>query len=190
MGKHPRLRVGLSALLGIAIALFPPAAPARTCRAGAPVVPSHTQRLFQVPALGLSLVIPSNYRSMLRSNGHITFHDPISFEYIQCLARRGEYGEVPLYVTLEIYQGVIPDADLVQVIRRKRPWVDYYRPEYRPLEVAGRPMLEYEYTNEIYRTVITNLSFLSADGQTLLTLSGPKDHPIMQNALSTLEFTP
>jgi hypothetical protein len=127
---------------------------------------------------------------MLRSTGHITFHDPASFEYIQCLVRQGEYGEVPLYVALEVYGGVTPNVELWQVIRRKRPWVDYYSPEYSPLEIGDRAALQYEYTHEIYGTVITNLSFLSADGQTLLTLSGPAAHPIMQNALSSLQTAP
>lgn len=174
--------------VGMAIALQPPRSLAQSCRLGDLEAPSTELRSFQDSALGLSLGIPINYRTMLRSSGHITFHDPGSFAFIQCLTSTGQYGEVPLYVSLEIYPAVTPDANLIEVIRRKRPWVDYYNPEYLPIEVDGHPVLQYEYTNEIYQTPIANLSFLSSDGQTLITLSGPAQDPILEHALATLEL--
>lgn len=181
--------IGLMAL-GVAIAGIPTPSLARSCGAVPVVAPSPQMKPFQVQNLGLSLEIPNNYRAMLRSNGHITFHDPSSFEFIQCLVRTGEYGAVPPYVSLEVYEGIPPNLDLVQTVRRKRPWVDYYNPEYQPVEVADRPAVEYTYAHEIYGLTILNISFFSDDRQTLITLSGPADHPIMQNALSTLAIAP
>ena len=176
--------------IGTAIALPPTPSLAQSCRLGELETPSNELRAFRDTTLGLSLGIPINYRTMLRSSGHITFHDPGSFEFIQCLSNTGQYGEVPPYVALEVYKAISPDMDLVQVVRRKRPWVDYYNPEYLPIEVAGRTALQYEYLNEIYQTPIANISFLSEDGQTLITLSGPAQDPILVNALSTLEIYP
>lgn len=187
---NARVLQGIGVAIGMAIALGPAPSSARTCRAVPSLPPSAEMRKFQNLELGVSLSIPSNYRSMLRSSGHITFHDPESFGFIQCLVRTGEYGEVPPYTALEIHEGVSLRTDLIQIVRRKRPWVDYYSPEFTPIEVSGHPAIQYQYTNEIYQLPIQNISFLAMDRQTLITLSGPTQHPIMQNALSTLEIMP
>jgi hypothetical protein len=44
--------------------------------------------------------------------------------------------------------------------------------------------VRYTYFNEIYQVEIANLTFLAEDGRTLLTLTGPTDHPIMVNVLN------
>lgn len=181
--------MGLGVTLGLSFSVSA-AAVARVCPAVPLVPPSAELRAFQSVPLGISLAIPSNYRSILRNNGHISFHDPASYELLQCLVRTGEYGQLPPHAVLEIYPGVAAKDGLIQAIRQKRPWVDYYNPDYMPIEIAGYPALQYEYLNEIYRLPIANLSFLAADGQTLVTLSGPSQHPIIQNALSTLEILP
>ena len=192
MRSPTRISLGIWAIVitGGAIALQATPVPAESCSLARLDTPSSELRAFQNTTVGLSLGIPLNYRTMLRSSGHVTFHDPGSFEFIQCLASTGQYGEVPPYVSLEIYEAVVPDSDLLQIVRHKRPWVDYYNPEYLQIEVSGRPALQYEYTNEIYLTPIANISFLSSDGQTLITLSGPAEDPILTNALSTLEIYP
>ena len=192
MKSKTRILRGLLAvvIIGVAIARTGEPSLAQSCRLGDVEAPSTELRAFQDITLGLSLSIPTNYRTMLRSSGHITFHDPGSFAFIQCLTSTGQYGEVPLHVTLEVYKAVNPDMDLIQVVRRKRPWVDYYSPEYLPIEIEGHPALQYEYVNEIYQTSITNISFLTADKQTLITLSGPAQDPILANALSTLKIYP
>jgi hypothetical protein len=143
-------------------------------------------REFQVERFNVSLAIPDNYRSMLRSDGHITFHDPRTFDLIQCLARTGEYAEVPPYVALEVHPGINPQSDLVQIVRRKRPWVDFYNPEYELIKMDERWGLRYQYPHEIYPLMIANISFLTDDGTTLLTLTGPANHPILVTALATL----
>lgn len=171
----------------LAIAALPEIASARSCQAVRPAAPSAETRAFMPAGLGLVINIPSNYRSILRSNGHITFHDPNSFEFIQCLVRTGEYGEIPPYVSLEVHQGVIPTKELVDIVRFKRPWVDYYSPDFTPVEAMNRSAIQYEYTSEIYGFSILNISFLSTDGNTLLTLSGPAQNPIMQNASLTVK---
>ena len=188
MHHHARILSRMGTGMGIAIALLSVPSYAQACRLGKIVPPSPEMNTFQSEELGLSLEIPTNYRSILRNSGHITFHDPSTFEFIQCLTRTDQYGAVPPYVTLEVYQVGSPNSDLVQIVRRKRPWVDYYSPDYRPIEVQGYPAIQYEYTNEIYELPIANVSFLSEDGQTLFTLSGPAQHPILENALSTLEI--
>jgi len=173
-------------LLGGAIALLPQPLSAQTCQAYQPTEPSPEMRSFRLSEWGITLNIPNNYRSMLRSSGHVTFHDPVSFEFIQCLARTGQSGEVPPYPALEIHRGTVARDDLIRTVRRKRPWVDYYSPEYVAVEIGGQPAIQYVYTSEIYQVQILNLSFLAADGRTLITLSGPMQHPIMQNAATTL----
>ncbi|MEM0981149.1 MAG: hypothetical protein AAGH78_12855 [Cyanobacteria bacterium P01_H01_bin.58] len=170
----------------IAIAATPEIASARSCQAVSPAAPSVETRAFMPAGLGLVVNIPSNYRSILRSSGHITFHDPHSFEFIQCLVRTGEYGAVTPYASLEVHPGVLPSRELIDIVRSKRPWVDYYSPDFVAIEAMGRPAIQYEYTNEIYGFSILNISFLSTDGNTLLTLSGPAQNPIMQNASLTL----
>lgn len=186
MRQPPQTIAGVGLLLGCAIALVPSTAIARTCSATSQIPPSSQMREFRIEQFDLTLMIPDNYRSMLRSSGHITFHDPRSFELIQCLVRTGAYAEVPPYPALEVYQGINPQSDLVAIVRMKRPWLDYYNPDYQLIEFAGQAGLQYEYTNNIYQQRISNISFLSADGSMLLTLTGPTDHPIMVNALATL----
>lgn len=175
--------------LGMAIALFPTAVPARNCRSATATPPSRQLKEFRVDEFDLLLGIPDNYRSMLRSDGRITFHDPSSFEFIQCLVRTGEYGEVPPYPALEVSRGVTA-SDLVAIVRARRPWLDYYNPEYQSVEFLGQTAIQYEYKNEIYSLTIANLSFLSQDGKTLLTLTGPADHPILMNAFTSINVAP
>lgn len=176
--------------VGIAIWLWASPAIARACQAVAPIPPSTELKEFRVHAFDLALAIPNNYRSMLRREGHITFHDPASFDLIQCLVRTGEYQEIPPYAALEVHAGVRSGTDLVEAIRVKRPWVDYYVPEFVPIRFGGRDALRYDYTNKIYGITISNISFLSDTGDTLLTLTGPATHPIMVNALVTLDLSP
>lgn len=191
MGKR-RVFANRMGFLGLGIATWLWASPAiaRVCQAITPVLPSEDLKEFRVQAFDLLISIPQNYRSMLRRGGHITFHDPASFNLIQCLVRTGEYQEVPPYAALEVHTGVNSGIDLADTIRVKRPWVDYYTPEYVPMRFAGRDALRYDYTNEIYGITISNVSFLSATGDTLLTLTGPATHPIMVNALATVDLTP
>jgi hypothetical protein len=190
MTHFVNLAIGLSGLLGAAIAVLPSAALAQTCRAAPPTPASIRLIDFDIEPLGMTVAIPANYRSMLRSGGHITFHDPNSFAYIQCLVRTGESGEVPPYVALEVYPGVDHPSELIDLIRTRRPWLDYYTPAYEPVEFAGQAGLRYDYTSEIYQLAIANISFLSADGRTLLTLTGPADHPIMVAALAEIATSP
>jgi hypothetical protein len=190
MRHHALHTTGIGLLLGLAIALSAPTAAARSCRAVSPTPPSRQLREFRIDTFGLSLMIPDNYRSMLRSSGHITFHDPSNFELIQCLVRTGEYAEVPPHTSLEVHKGINPQSDLIQIVRVKRPWIDYYSPEYQLIEFAGRIGIQYEYTNKIYQLSITNISFLSDDGLALLTLTGPANDPIMRHALSQLVLEP
>lgn len=173
-------------VLGGAIALCAAPASARTCPLAVEEPPSLDSREFRVQAFDLSLNIPSNYRSMLRSSGHITFHSPPVYDLIQCLVRTGEYRTIPPYSALEVYRGVNDRADLLEVLRLKRPWLDFYNPNYEEMTFAGKPALYYEYTNPIYGLAIANISFFSRDGRTLLTLAGPADHPIMVDARSLL----
>lgn len=183
------LLASLLGAVGAAIALPTPVF-ASPCPPVPSVPASAELRAFRSPVLGLTLGIPANYRSVLRSSGHITFHDPSSFTRIQCLVRTGRYGALPPHTALEVYPGVAPEADLLQTVRQKRPWVDYYSPDYASIEIAGYPALQYEYIHEIHQMPISNISFLSQDGQTLITLSGPAQHPILENALATLEILP
>jgi hypothetical protein len=124
--------------MGIAIALVPTPAVARSCRPPTPAIASPDFQSFNVEAFGLTLEIPTNYRSMLRSSGHITFHDPNSFSFIQCLVRAGEYGAIPPYVALEVYPAVDPTQPLVDLLRERRPWLDYYAPEYAPTSLLDK----------------------------------------------------
>lgn len=163
---------------------------AQSCRLDTVIAPSSEMRRFSSLDLGVSLEIPNNYRSILRNSGHITFHDPGTFEFIQCLIRRGQYGEVPPHVTLEAHRVAQSGGELREIVRRKRPWLDYYNPEYRSVNISGYPAIQYEYVHEIYPISVFNISFLSGDHQTLLTLSGPAQHPILDNALNTLELSP
>ncbi len=176
----PPMGVGI----GIALTLLALPAIAGTCRLADPVAPSSTTRNFQSDRLGVTLTLPNNYRALLRRTGHITFHDPSSFEFLQCLARTGEYGSVPPHASLEIYPGLNGNTDLVQLVRIKRPWVDFYSPDYVPVIFAARPAIRYDYPHAIYGGVMVNLSFLSRDGKMLLTLSGLQSDPVMQHALT------
>ncbi|WP_008308370.1 hypothetical protein [Leptolyngbya sp. PCC 6406] len=180
---------GAAGILGSAILLG--TAPAWACRAGTPAAPSPDSREFSSDRYGLTLDIPANYRAMLRTGGSITFHDPVSFEFIQCLVRSGRYGRVPLHPVLETYT-VPPNStlSLVDLVRRRRPWVDYYNPQFEAVELAGQPALRYEYRHEIHRVQFLNVSFLTPDGQSLLTLSGPATDPVLTTAIATLRFWP
>ena len=184
MGRLLTATTPVGLWLGLVPSILPTPALARACRAPVPAIPSAALQTFEVEQFDLSLDIPRNYRSMLRASGHITFHDPHSFTFIQCLVRTGEYGEVPPYVALEVHQQVDHELPLVDLIRQRRPWLDYYSPEYNIKAFAGQDSLQYVYFNEIYQLEIANISFFSPDGRTLLTLTGPIEHPIMVNVLS------
>ena len=188
MGRIREKWVVLGLVAG-AIAGFPLPAEAQVCRAGSPVAPSVETREFRSDRFGVAFQIPANYRAMLRSDGDVTFHDPATFEFIQCLTRTGRYGAIALHTTLEVSPAPEGIQDLVLLVRRKRPWVDFYRPEFVPIDLAGKATLRYRYTSEIYRTDILNYSFRSADGQTLVTLTGPASDPVLTQAIATLTFT-
>lgn len=188
MSRFVMLTVKLGWLLGIAVSVLPTPAFARSCRPPVVTPASLELQTFDVEQVGLTLEIPSNYRSILRTSGHITFHDPNSFAFIQCLVRTGEYGEVPPYVALEVHKQVDSELPLIDLIRQRRPWLDYYNPEYKTIEFDGQESVQYTYFNEIYQLEIANISFLSSDGRTLLTLTGPVAHPIIVNALSPSEI--
>jgi hypothetical protein len=132
--------------------------------------------------------IPANYRTVLRNSGDITFHDPVSFEYVQCLVRRGRYGRPPLHAVLEVSPVADPNLDLVELVRRRRPWVDFYQPTFTPVEINGRPAVRYQYTQEITGAVMVNVSLRSPDGRYLITVSGPLAEGVAERAIATLQF--
>ncbi len=176
-------------LLGTAIALMPLSAWAQVCSLRSPVEPSGTNRLFRSDRFDLAFSLPANYRAMLRRNGHISLHDPASFDFLQCLARNGRYGRVPLHITVEVapVSNQSPN-DLEHLVRYKRPWVDYYNPAFMPITFAGQPALSYRYSHDIYGIEITNVSFLQSDGATLITIVGPTRDPVLQTVLTTFEL--
>ena len=172
-------------ILGVICAIAPVLpAPALICYLGDLTPASPQIREYHQETLGVILKIPSNYRAVLRNTGHIAFLDPTSFEYLQCLARTGEYGVLPPHAVLEIYSGLGSSTDLIQILRHKRPWLDFYTPTYYPITFDNLPGLQYEYLNAFDSITYFNLSYLTPDGQTLLTISGPKNHPILQDLIS------
>lgn len=190
MGQGQAVRwwmVIVGVLMAGAIATAATPTPAQSCRLGDRAAPSPDQRTFENSALGIAFQIPANYRAMLRNTGHVTFHDPTTFEFIQCLSRTGRYGTLPPHTTLEVSPGV-SGQDLTQIVRRKRPWLDFYNPVFAAVDLNGRPALRYAYSHAIDRTEILSYSFLAKDGQTLLTLSGPAQDPVLTQAIATLTF--
>ncbi|NEQ42629.1 MAG: hypothetical protein F6K00_03320 [Leptolyngbya sp. SIOISBB] len=159
MSRFVTLTVKLGWLLGITVSVLSAPAFARSCRSPAVTPASLERQTFDIEQFGLTIEIPSNYRSMLRTSGHITFHDPGSFAFIQCLVRTGEYGEVPPYVALEVHKQVDSNSPIVDLIRERRPWLDYYNPEYTTSEFDGQASVQYTYFNEIYQLEIANVSF-------------------------------
>ncbi|MGD1907756.1 MAG: hypothetical protein ACFB0C_17445 [Leptolyngbyaceae cyanobacterium] len=179
----------ISFLAGTAIALLPIGGRAQACALGTLEAPSESIRRFRSDRWNISFSLPANYRAMLRRTGHITLHDPAAFEFLQCLARSGRYGQVPLHVTVELAP-VSTDSThtLEQLIRRKRPWVDYYNPTFTTTTLAEQPALAYDYTNEIYGVEIANVSFLQINENVLVTVTGPSRDPVFQTVLSTFEL--
>ncbi|MDA0865849.1 MAG: hypothetical protein O2890_05440 [Cyanobacteria bacterium] len=177
-------------LLGVAMALMPFPAWAQVCSLGSPVEASDTNRLFVSDRLHIAFSLPDNYRAMLRRNGNITLHDPATFAFLQCLARTGRYGRIPLPVTVESAP-VSNDSlqDLGQLVRHKRPWIDYYNPELTATTFLGQPALAYRYIQDISGIEIANVSFLHADGSVLITVTGPANDPVFQTLLTTFELT-
>jgi hypothetical protein len=180
-------RWGLIGTLAGAIALS--ASPAWACQLGTPAPASPESRLFNSDRYGLSLEIPANYRSVLRNTGDITFHDPVSFVYVQCLVSRGRYGRPPLHPLLEVSPVADERLDLVELVRRRRPWVDFYQPTFEATTVDGQPAVRYEYVQEISGVPMVNLSFLSRDARQLITLAGPANR-VTEQAIASLAFLP
>lgn len=176
-------------LLGVAIALMPFPAWAQVCSLSGPVEPSDTNRLFVSDHLQIAFSLPENYRAMLRRNGNITLHDPATFAFLQCLARTGRYGRVPLPVTIEAAPVSSSSNDLVQLVRHKRPWIDYYNPELTATTFLEQPALAYRYIQDISGIEIANISFLHADGSTLITVTGPANDPVLQTLFTTFALT-
>lgn len=176
-------------LLGAAMVLNPLPAAAQACALNNPVAPSEANRRFQSDRLNLAFSLPANYRAMLRRTGHITLHDPASFDFLQCLARAGRYGQVPSHVTVEIAPiGNGSSDDLTRLVRHKRPWIDYYNPTFSPITFAGQPALEYRYIQDIYGLEITNISFVLTDGATLVTVTGPTRDAVLQTVVTSFEL--
>lgn len=182
---HRRGWQRLGVWVGAAIALAP--LPAWACQLGTPVAASAESRLFRSDRYGLSLEIPANYRSVLRNSGDISFHDPVSFAYVQCLASRGRYGRPPVHPVLEVSPVAPSNLALVELVRRRRPWVDFYQPTFESVTVAGLAGVRYEYVQEITGIPMVNLSVVSPDGRQLITVSGPADG-VTEQAIASLQF--
>jgi len=56
--------------------------------------PSKTLRTVQLPTLGVTVDIPSNYRMVLFQNGRIEILSPAEFKFFQCIAKHGTEGLV------------------------------------------------------------------------------------------------
>jgi hypothetical protein len=179
----------LLSLLGAAATLVLLPAWAQACTLGNLAAPSENTRLFISDRLSIAFSLPDNYRAMLRRTGHVTLHDPTTFAFLQCLARNGRYGRVPLHVTVEVAPVSVDNRhDLAQLVRYKRPWLDYYNPALTATTFAGQPALEYRYIQAITGAEIANISFLQPDGATLITVTGPSNDPVLQTVLTTFEL--
>lgn len=180
----------VSLLLSTAATLLLLPAWAQACALGNPVAPSDRTRLFISDRLNIAFSLPDNYRAMLRRTGHVTLHDPAAFAFLQCLARHGRYGRVPLHVTVEVAPVSADNLDeLAPLVRHKRPWITYYNPALTATTFVGQPALEYRYIQAITGVEIANISFLQPDGATLITVTGPANDPVLQTVLTTFELT-
>lgn len=186
VGGQRRWVGGVSAAIAALMITVP--VQAETCPQQQPVAPSPETRTFRSDRLGVRFEIPANYRAMLRNNGDITFHDAATFTLIQCQSGSGQNqsADSPLSLTLAVSApGPIPQS-LTQHVRRDRPWLDFYNPEYVAIELAGQPALRYRYVQAIYGRPLLNVAWLAPDQQTLMTLTGGVDDPVLHQALSTL----
>lgn len=171
---------------GLGISLLP--TPAWACTLGSLAGPSQETRQFISDRHRVAVTIPANYRALLLRGGDIAFHDPVTFDYVQCLVRSGRYGAVPLHTTLEISPVANPNLALAALVRQRRPWLDFYRPSFEATEWAGRQAVRYGYVHEIHRVPMANVSGLGPDGRTLFTLSGPANDPTVQRAIASFQF--
>lgn len=120
----------LALLLSLSVT-SPPSPSALVAQADAPcqntdaVLPADDRRELTLEQFGVSVMIPENYRAILRNDGSVQVVDPGTFNLIRCEAIGGD----PLgrgFSDLVIRQ-VIPDADqplediVTQAVRPDRP---------------------------------------------------------------------
>ncbi|GAB4460944.1 MAG: hypothetical protein OHK0037_09060 [Elainellaceae cyanobacterium] len=160
--------------------------PAIACEYPDTVEPSRETRRYENTQLGLAFQIPANYRAMGRQGGQVSIMNPSDYLYIQCITRAG-YGEGGWFSSLELSLDAVPAGSrgLEQAIRANSTWLDS---QIRLVTEGGKEFAVYTYTDMHDEIEIVNVAFFTADRRRLVTLSGPQDDPVFQQAIATLEL--
>ncbi|GAB4135012.1 MAG: hypothetical protein Fur0046_07450 [Cyanobacteria bacterium J069] len=160
--------------------------PAIACEYPGTVEPSRETRRYENTQLGLAFQIPANYRAMGRQGGQVSIMNPSDYLYIQCITQAG-YGEGGWFSSLELSLDAVPAGSrgLEQAIRANSTWLDS---QIRLVTEGGKEFAVYTYTDMHDEIEIANVAFFTADRRRLVTLSGPQNDPVFQQAIATLEL--
>jgi hypothetical protein len=160
--------------------------PAIACEYPDAVPPAQETRRYENSQLGLAFQIPANYRAVGMQGGNVSIMNPSSYVYIQCITRVG-YGEGGWFSSLDLSLEAVPAGSrgLEQTIRANSPWITG---RIQLVTEAGKEFALYGYTDEHDDILVMNVSYFTADRRQLVTLSGPYDDPVFQQAIATLEL--
>jgi hypothetical protein len=160
--------------------------PAIACEFGEWVEPSRETRRYENTQLGVAFQIPANYRAMGRQGGQVSIMNPTNYDYIQCITRAG-YGEGGWFASLELNLDAVPTGSrgLEQAIRANHTWLDS---QIRLVNEGGKEFAVYSYTDYHDEIEVINVAFFTRDRRRIVTLSGPQDDPVFQQAIATLEL--
>lgn len=174
--------LGASGMVGVMAGVRP----AIACEYGDRVEPSRETRRYENTQLGLAFQIPANYRAMGRQGGQVSIMNPTDYDHFRCIMRSG-YGVGGWFASLELNLDTVPAGSrgLEQAIRANHTWLDS---RIRLVNEGGREFAVYSYTDHHDEIEVINVAFFTSDRRRIVTLSGPQDDPVFQQAIATLEL--
>jgi len=70
--------------------ILPAIAESKYCNDPGPIPAAETTRELELPQFGVTLAIPSNFRSILRNNGAVEIVNPGTYQVLTCVAQGGQ----------------------------------------------------------------------------------------------------
>lgn len=177
----------LSALLSLPIIVSSAVdLPARACSYGQAIAPTTETRTYENPQLGITFQIPANYRAMGMQSGSVHIMNPTNFDYIQCLTQRGR-GEGGWFSSIVITPTpvAVGDRTLEQLIRTENPWLTESIQLATQNNKTVAVWTSFDAHDEI---TIMNIAFLSRDQRRLITISGPQNDTVFQQAMLSIQL--
>lgn len=153
------------------------------------VEPSLDTRTYENEQLGFAIAIPSNYRTMRKSNDAIEILNPGTYDLIQCATEAGEIGGITWRTgALEINTFDINNNDdnLGAIVASTESYLSLNNSQV--VDNNGREMLIGSFYDSHYDVDFFVIYFLSPDGQSLVKIDGATDSQVVRDSIVTLKL--